>query len=389
MDADPTHDQTGGPATTAAGSSPPPPGPPRLNRSRDDKLVAGVCGGLGRHFGIDPIIFRIAFVALTLAGASGVVLYLLAWLLIPADGEPQARAVAMVRGREWSRPLAAALIVAGVVILLGDLRAHSGPPLAVAVVLAGLGVALYVSERDAAGPVTEPPGHAPPPPDPTSGPAPAVPPPAPPAPPPPARVPRSPLAPLTVSGLLVLAGVFLLVDRAGWADVSLVAFLAVALVVVGAALVVSAWWGRALALIPLGVVLTLALALASVVDVPLGDGMGERRFRPERPAQLRPVYRLAMGELVVDLRDALATAGRAEVEATVGLGRLVVLVPPDAGVVADGRVGVGQLVLFGRTEDGPTLRERTVRPPAREGAARLRLRVSAGMGEAVVRDATP
>ncbi len=61
------------------------PGPRRLTRSGDDKMVAGVAGGLARHFDIDVALVRIAFVALTLFGGSGLLLYLVAWLVLPAD----------------------------------------------------------------------------------------------------------------------------------------------------------------------------------------------------------------------------------------------------------------------------------------------------------------
>lgn len=60
---------------------------PRLRRSREDKVVAGVCGGLARYFGVDPIWFRLAFVVLAVGGGSGILIYLLAWLIIPEQGE--------------------------------------------------------------------------------------------------------------------------------------------------------------------------------------------------------------------------------------------------------------------------------------------------------------
>lgn len=64
---------------------PPPPRPPRLVRPRDDRVVAGVASGIGRHLGVDPALIRVAFVVLTLAGGSGVLVYLIAWLVIPEE----------------------------------------------------------------------------------------------------------------------------------------------------------------------------------------------------------------------------------------------------------------------------------------------------------------
>src|SRR3954454_25141214 len=72
---------------------PPPPGPPaasQLRRSSTDKMLGGVSGGLAEYSGIDPLLWRIGFVALAFAGGSGVVVYLLLWLLISAHS-PAAR----------------------------------------------------------------------------------------------------------------------------------------------------------------------------------------------------------------------------------------------------------------------------------------------------------
>lgn len=56
---------------------------PRLYRSRDQKVIAGVCGGLGDYFALDPVWFRIGFVVLAFGGGSGVLIYLLMWLIVP------------------------------------------------------------------------------------------------------------------------------------------------------------------------------------------------------------------------------------------------------------------------------------------------------------------
>lgn len=58
----------------------------RLRRSREDKVVAGVCGGLGKYFGVEAIWFRLAFVVLAIGGGSGVLIYLISWLVIPPQG---------------------------------------------------------------------------------------------------------------------------------------------------------------------------------------------------------------------------------------------------------------------------------------------------------------
>jgi phage shock protein PspC (stress-responsive transcriptional regulator) len=55
-------------------------------------MLGGVCGGLAEYSGIDPLLWRVGFVALTFAGGSGILLYLILWLLMPTDsGEPAVR----------------------------------------------------------------------------------------------------------------------------------------------------------------------------------------------------------------------------------------------------------------------------------------------------------
>jgi len=58
---------------------------PALTRPRTDRVLAGVASGLARYAGIDAVIVRIAFVALTLLGGAGIPLYLAGWLLMPDE----------------------------------------------------------------------------------------------------------------------------------------------------------------------------------------------------------------------------------------------------------------------------------------------------------------
>jgi phage shock protein C len=64
--------------------------PHRLTRSETDRMLVGVCGGLGEYFGIDSTIVRVAFVVLALFGASGIVLYLALWLIVPRASRVEA-----------------------------------------------------------------------------------------------------------------------------------------------------------------------------------------------------------------------------------------------------------------------------------------------------------
>src|SRR3954467_7826183 len=57
---------------------------PQLRRSGTEKMLGGVCGGLADYSGIDVVLWRVVFVALTLAGGAGIVVYLLLWVLMPS-----------------------------------------------------------------------------------------------------------------------------------------------------------------------------------------------------------------------------------------------------------------------------------------------------------------
>jgi len=57
--------------------------PKRLYRSNKNKVIAGVCGGIGEYLGIDPVIIRLLWVVFALAYGSGILAYLIAWLIIP------------------------------------------------------------------------------------------------------------------------------------------------------------------------------------------------------------------------------------------------------------------------------------------------------------------
>jgi phage shock protein PspC (stress-responsive transcriptional regulator) len=70
------------PGTSSTSSGP---GHRRLTRSVTDRKIAGVCGGFAAYAGVDANIIRLAMVVLSLFGGGGLVLYLLAWILVPED----------------------------------------------------------------------------------------------------------------------------------------------------------------------------------------------------------------------------------------------------------------------------------------------------------------
>lgn len=55
----------------------------RLCRSRSNRTLAGVCGGIAEYYGWDPTLVRVAWIVLTLLGGSGILLYLIMWLVMP------------------------------------------------------------------------------------------------------------------------------------------------------------------------------------------------------------------------------------------------------------------------------------------------------------------
>lgn len=57
----------------------------RLYRSGKERVLGGVCGGLGEYFNIDPTVVRLLWVLFALAGGSGILFYLIAWFIIPRN----------------------------------------------------------------------------------------------------------------------------------------------------------------------------------------------------------------------------------------------------------------------------------------------------------------
>ena len=59
----------------------------KLYRSKSDRMLGGVCGGLAQLLDIDPTIVRVVFVFLALLGGHGVLLYLILWLIMPPEDQ--------------------------------------------------------------------------------------------------------------------------------------------------------------------------------------------------------------------------------------------------------------------------------------------------------------
>jgi phage shock protein C len=93
-----------------------------VRRSQSDRVIAGVCGGIGRYLGIDPVLLRIAFIVLSLANGLGLIAYVVAWVTIPEERPGQPLAAVPEPRRETGRlVLGGSLVVLGLVLLLDRL----------------------------------------------------------------------------------------------------------------------------------------------------------------------------------------------------------------------------------------------------------------------------
>lgn len=59
--------------------------PKRLYRSKRERVLGGVCGGLAEYFGLDVSLVRLGWIVFVLLGGSGIIAYILAWFVIPAE----------------------------------------------------------------------------------------------------------------------------------------------------------------------------------------------------------------------------------------------------------------------------------------------------------------
>lgn len=113
-------------------------------RSADDRVVAGVAGGVAARLGVDPVLVRIGFVTLAFAGGFGVLLYALLWLLSTDDRPSTAR-----RAATTQQGVALALMTLGVMLLLRSIGLWFGDAIVIPVMLAAAGSAIVWARSDA------------------------------------------------------------------------------------------------------------------------------------------------------------------------------------------------------------------------------------------------
>ncbi len=312
-----TEPPTAAPPPTAEQPTPAAAPPRRLYRSRDDRVLAGVCGGIARYFNIDPVLVRVGAVALAFLGGAGLLAYVAAVLLIPKEGEGGQAPEVPNRG----------LAITGVVLLVVAIGVvlpfHGGwgagwgiLPLGL-IALAGLFVWRLASGQ-------RPEGDA-----------------------------RAVLRAMAL-GVALIAACIVLAFAAAWASAAggdgVVAGIVIA---AGLALIAGAFvgsWARWLILPALAVALPAGVVAASDLDV--RGGHGDRTYRPASADAVKDSYRLGAGHLTVDLRDARLTPGDHRLKIRLGVGEAEVLVAPDVCVSTNSHVGIGGTSVFNHNGGG-------------------------------------
>lgn len=317
-----------------------------MRRSRDDRIVAGVCSGAARYLNIDPIVVRVVIAVLTFVGLAGLIIYLAAWLLLPADDAEQSVAADwfnLDKHEEQVRVggLVGAVVLAALAVIGDSSWAWWGVGWVVIplVILYWLFV-VRPRQRDAGTEtIAESTAVLPAADDATvASPRP--------------REPRgsSALTGLTLSVAAIAVAITVLVDQAndgvGWT-----AYIAVALGVVAAGLLLGSFVGRPGPLVPIGLVLTAALAFGSMLP---SAATGQRIVTPASAGDVVGVYGHGMGELEVnlaDVRDPEQLLG-STVRIEHGMGELRVIVPDDLNVAVDAAVRAGEIRVFERKANG-------------------------------------
>jgi phage shock protein PspC (stress-responsive transcriptional regulator) len=305
------------PTEPVASTPPPPPPPRRLTRSRTDRIIGGVGGGLAQHLGADPLLVRFGIgLLVVITGGAGLLLYVAAWLLVPDAAVAAGQPVPPPRSRTATILGVGALIVLVCIVLPGGfLVGWFAAPFAL-LALAGLAVWWLVLgipvERTGRGVLL---GVA------------------------------LGVTVLIVAGLLFFAGAAGVAGGGGAVVAAVV--LAAGLTLVASAFVRPLRWLIVPAL-ALGLGAGTAVA-AGVEDV--GGSTGEEFHRPATAADIRPHYELGAGHLVIDLRNTQLT-GEHRIDLDLGAGQAEVLVPEGTCVATDLHAGIGALALFDRGTGG-------------------------------------
>lgn len=355
-----------------------------FRRRATDRVLGGVASGIADYFNIDPLLVRAAFVGLMIFGGAGLVLYLGAWLLMPAEGENDSIAESVLY-RLGMRPgsVVTSLVLIGFLLFIAFVALPSqggyvgvdpgyfiSGPIFLIAALVVLGVLLLrrggstsniattteVVDAAASPPVVQR--------------TVVIPEPRP-------HVPRGPLGWYTVAAALIGIGLLAIVDTASDVTVMPGQFFGLVLLIVGIGLVIGSWWGNArLLILPAILVLPFAWA-ASYVTVPIEGGTGDQVFTPTTTQELDDEYRMTSGRLTLDLRELEAGNEPIPISASIAFGTLSVLLPPEAQLEIDSHVGAGGSNILGTYQSGTEVTERYVRG---DSGPRFVLDLGAGIG---------
>ncbi|MEU8829607.1 PspC domain-containing protein [Streptomyces sp900116325] len=428
------------PQDAAPGVAPPPAPGPQLQRSSRQKVVAGVCGGLGRYCDVDPVIFRIVLGVLSVTGGLGLIFYGFAWLLIPLEGEEENEARRLLSGRVEGASLIAVLFaLIGCGLFLSMLGNGGTLAFSAMLTLAVIGCCVWTRRRRTTAP--EDPLH------PAAAHAAADAPPEVKAPPSPAgpswwrdpiikdgtsgpvgagylwgpadavldegtvrprratadapfRAPeraRADRGPHSIGGLVFLFALIAggLSTGFSWEThplgTSLQFGLAAALAVFGAGMVVSTFLGRTgFGTLLLAVITAVLLAGAAVLPKDISTRWVREEWRPASVAAVQPRYELGSGVGTLDLTKVPVPKGdTVSTRVRVGAGRAVVVVPKAVTVRVRAEAGLGDIRLPadppGDVDVGPAQNEhRTIAPSAGvtpAGTVELDLEVGIGQVE--------
>lgn len=365
-----------------------------LRRDRRSRAVAGVCGGLGRHLGTDPVIFRILFVVFSFVGGLGLLAYAAAWLFVPQEGAEQSEAHRMLTGNNpWMAALMAIGLGLGVIAAVSALSNGlsgmwpmwliAGAVFAVLLWRGDIKLGRYVTfgqqrpptwwqqpvpngeqTEPVEGPQSSDEGG-----DDGAEPRDEVPPhyAAYAAAPPsfgigpdsglgsdiglaaaentrPLRTRRRSYGGLVLANLLAVAGALGVLNAAGVISLTWLSGGALVLMLLGGGMVIGGLFGKTTGLVPVGLVLAIPLILLAAVGVPLHGTVGDAEWAPASAAAVHPLYQVGIGDGSLDLSNAAPGAGRTlRVSAQVGIGDLDITLPANVDVKVQAHDGVGSL----------------------------------------------
>ena len=347
----------------------------RLQRRTEGRLIAGVASGLGDYFGVDLVLFRIGFIVLTVLGGAGLLLYLVAWALIPSTDTGRSLASGFLTRFGGVRSLVGLGLLAAAVYLVAQQVGIWQPTLLWALVLIAIGVVLL--REDGAAPVTRPTTVAAPPADAAT-----------------VRIrrrrraERSPLIWFTLGALLTIVPVVAILDSAGVVALDVSRYAPLALLIVAAGLIAGAWWGRSRLLIVLGIVMVPIVIGSSLVDFPLEGRVGGNYIQPESTSGLEDSYRLLFGRTTIDLLHTEFATRQVDLEVDIAIGELAVIVPRDTAVELNGSLQAGSFSSLHRYEDGTNL-ELSGRYGPKDAEKILNLHVDGGIASLSIQTYRP